>query len=228
MWFSTNKVLGQTAMTTLFVLIAVVLLELPVFATGSVNFQNVTLGLGKGVPIYGISSSHPFQAAQGGTDDYSDRQLLSGNTYTAGLFIDRQGTWIVVATKGFRTHPSEAGYLQGGPGVNVDWVRAGDPVDLVVRVWDSRASSWQDVIKPENDWMGRGESIPILGYMAGGDRDGQPILNKNLQDAGLESFGLYIITEPRFALLIGMAMGMFRWCHLHNSSVLRAPGHRVQ
>ena len=178
---------------TLALAIALVALAAGAYAQGSINFQNRS-AIGKGKAIYGIDSLHPALPVQGDSADYAGRSKLTGSAYTAGLFVQKNDVWVQIATSEFRTSDEDAGLLQGVPVVKPDGIKAGELVNLVIRVWDSRATSWEDVTKLQNATLARGESLVIEGYEVGGDRDGTPVLQKALINSGLQSFGLSQLT----------------------------------
>ena len=192
-------------MKKLFVSLALFSVTVGAFAQGSINFQNRT-AIGKGRAIYGVSGSNPMAAAQGNDADYSNRDKLTGTAYTAGLFAEKDGAWVLIGTSAFRTTVADAGLLQGVPVLKPDGFKAGSTVNLVLRVWDSKATSWEDVTKDSNAGLARGESLKIS-YGVGGDNNGSPVLQKNLLDSGLQSFGLYIVPEPSVVALGALGLG---------------------
>jgi hypothetical protein len=150
-----------------------------VLGLGTIDFRNRT-AIGKGQRIYS------WHGGQG--------MPIRGDAFTAGLFAQREGRWVEIARSIFRDTDADAGLLVGAI-VKVDWINAGDRVNLIVRFWETRAGSSEALCLPENFGVERGESPVINDYIAGGDRDGTPILQKSLIDAGLQSFG----SDPWFS-----------------------------
>jgi PEP-CTERM motif len=193
-------------MKKLFVSLALVSMTVGAFAQGSINFQNRT-AIGKGKWIYGtLSSDTSNKSLQGDGADYSGRSKLVGTAYTAGLFVMKGGSWVQIATSTFRVKVGDEGLLDGLPVVKPDGIKVTEIVSLMIRVWDSRATGWDDVLK--HDDYARGNSAEITNYTVGGDNNGVPVLQRSLIDSGLQSFALYtVVPEPSMIALGALGLG---------------------
>lgn len=171
------------------------------FTQGTVNFQNRS-GVGLGKPIYEDLPSNPLEIAMGDNANYAGRAKVAGSQFIAGLFMEREGLWSQVATSAFRTGV-DAGFIFGASRVTIDGTQGGDVVNLQIRVWDSKISSWDEALYG-NSLIGL--SPKIENYVLGGLNEGIPVIPKTLIDAGLESFALFYVPEPS-VLAVG-ALGL--------------------
>jgi hypothetical protein len=189
-------------------LVSLVLLSVAVdaFAQGLINFQNRT-AIGKGKPIYGVNPADPYRSLLGDDADYSGRTKLRGIDYIAGLFVEKGEAWVLIGTSAFRSSDADAGLLIGSGVVRPDGIQPGDVVNLVIRVWDSRVPSWDDIQDHKYDSYARGNSAEITGYVVNHPNPSSPILTKSLIDAGLQSFALYIVPEPSVIALGALGLG---------------------
>lgn len=168
-------------------------------AQGFVNFQT-RIALGKGVKIYKLG-------------DFG-LELLKGDAYTAGLFIEEgNDNWVLIpgATSFFRTTDADAGLLVGKPLVRVEGVKGGDAINLRIRVWPTAKGSWEAAIRDCDSLVG--ESRVIANYITGGGDNG--IIQQSLPFTGLESFGVYPsfipCPEPSVVALGGLGLGALLW-----------------
>lgn len=183
-------------------------LPLSGFGQGTANFQNRSLSVvGQGKPIYEELTSNPLEIAIGDNADYSGRAKIAGSQYIAGLFMERNGLWSQVATSAFRTGV-DAGFIFGASRVTIDGTQGGDVVNLQIRVWNSKFSSWDEALYSDSLI---GLSPKIENYVLGGLDDGVPLLHKSLIDSGLESFALFYVPEPS-VLALG-ALGLVALYH---------------
>lgn len=193
----------------------IVLLAAPLsgFTQGTANFQNRIRG-GSGSFIYGPSYNDAWNLAIGDGADYSYRLRLEGSQYTAGLYLEREGLWSQLATSTFRTG-IDAGLLIGVSKVTVPNSKRGDVVNLQIRVWDSRLSSWDEALgEARGSGTVIGFSKVIKGYVLGGvDGSGNSISPINLSAAGLESFGLFFFDAPEPSVLAVGALGLLALYH---------------
>lgn len=173
---------------------------------GTVNFQNRS-GVGQGKPIYEYLPSNPLEIAIGDSANYAGREKIAGSQYIAGLFVEREGLWSQVATSAFRTGV-DAGFIFGASRVTIEGTQGGDVVNLQIRVWDSKISSWDDAMHSESLI---GISPKIENYVLGGLKEGIPVLQKSLIEAGLESFALFYVPEP--SILAFGAAGLMALYH---------------
>lgn len=193
--------------TSLIVLAVLVAAPLSGFSQGTVNFQNRS-GVGQGKPIYGVWPPNPAQGAAGAFEDYTGRAKLEGSQYTAGLYMEKEGAVTLLATSPFRTG-ADAGFILGAIKVTVPNTKGGDVVNLQIRVWDSRGSSWLEALQSGYEV---GASEVIKNYVLGGfDGAGTTLTQKTLIDAGLESFGLFSVPEP--SVLAFGALGLLALQH---------------
>ena len=196
-------------MKKLFVSFALFSVTLGAFAQGSISFANRS-AVGKGAFIYGVSSSAPTAVAQGNAADYAGREKLKGSAYVAALFAEVNGAWVQISGKSeFRDNSGkDVGLLTAVGKINPAGFVPDSKVNLVVRAWDAKAATWEEVSSDANAGLARGQSLVIKDYVVGaGDGFPSTTVQKTLLDAGLQSFGLYIVPEPSVVALGALGLG---------------------
>ncbi|MBI3871274.1 MAG: PEP-CTERM sorting domain-containing protein [Verrucomicrobia bacterium] len=184
---------------------------------GNVYFSNIK-DVTHTARIYGVDSTDSTKQAVGNSADYSNRGKLTGTGFTAELWIGTSEADLHAVAKSQVTFalaplPGKTDltgtFLKGGISkVDVD-IGGGHAAVVQVRAWDNAGgtvNTWADLLK--NDNLARGKSKLVNYNVAGIDDDGNPTSPaKNLVDAGLESFGLYIVPEPSVVALGALGLG---------------------
>lgn len=182
---------------------------------GNVYFSNIK-DVTHTAKVYGVDSTDNSLQAVGNGADYSKRTGLTGAGFTAELLIGTAGDNLHPVAGGQTTFttsvtPTLAGtFLKGGIAkLNVD-IGGGHSAVIQIRAWDNKGGTvktWDDVLK--DDSVARGTSKIVNYFVAGIDDDGNPTSpSKNLVDAGLEAFGLYVvIPEPSVIALGALGLG---------------------